>query len=319
MTITASAPKPPVSACARAAKSPLASSAPCATASATRRRVEVRREDAAACGAQQLHGELAEDPEPDHADRVAERRGGAAHALQRDRAERHGRRGVELDAVGHADREVDRNVDQLGVIGDARARAGDAVADREPVDFRSRSDDDARRRVAGRQTGGELPADPLEGADEALVLRDLQRALRVLRLLQRAPVERKPRHGDARRLRADADARPLDPDEDAARRRDRRRHLLDGDAAAADQHLLHVFLPKPIDVPAGGSPDAVRRTGCAVAEEASAGEIGPVEVPDLRRGLPRSPRVAARRGPRRRVDAHERPRPDAGCLHAGGE
>ena len=110
---------------------------------------------------------------------------------------------------------------------------------RKPLDLVADRDDDARGRIAGRQPGREHPADALVRAREALVLRDLEHALRMVRLLQRTPVERQPGHADARQLGPDRDARVLDADEERPRRRARRRHFLDRDAAAADQHLLH--------------------------------------------------------------------------------
>ena len=144
-----------------------------------------------------------------------------------------------VEPVRDADGEVHRDVDQLGVVRDPGARAGDAVAGAEPAHLVADADDDARGRVAGRHARREHPAHALVRAREALVLRDLEHALRVVRLLQRALVERQPGHAHARHLGADRDARVLDADEDRPRRRGRRRHVLDRDAAAADQHLLH--------------------------------------------------------------------------------
>ena len=47
---------------------------------------------------QQLRRDLAEDAEPDHDDGLAQCRTGAAHALHRDGAQRHGRRCVEAES-----------------------------------------------------------------------------------------------------------------------------------------------------------------------------------------------------------------------------
>ena len=87
---------------------------------------------------QELHRELPEDAEADDGDRLAERRLDAADALERDRAERHRRGGVRVEPVRDPDGEVDGDVDQLGVVRDPGAGAGDAVAGAEAVDLARR-------------------------------------------------------------------------------------------------------------------------------------------------------------------------------------
>ena len=73
---------------------------PLASAISMRLVVDIGADHAAAIGREQLRGDLAEDAEADHHDGLAERRLGAPHALHGDRAERHGRGGVEASSSG---------------------------------------------------------------------------------------------------------------------------------------------------------------------------------------------------------------------------
>ena len=68
---------------------------------------------------------------------------GAPHALERDRAERDGGRGVEAELVRHPRDEVHGHGDHLCVVREPGARARDAVARREAVDLGAGLDDDA--------------------------------------------------------------------------------------------------------------------------------------------------------------------------------
>ena len=76
--------------------------------------------------------------------------------------------GVERESSESAP-QIDRHVDYLGMVGDARAGAGDAVADLDAIDLRSNRDDNPGRRIACRHAGIELALDLLVNPGEALV------------------------------------------------------------------------------------------------------------------------------------------------------
>src|SRR5205085_9127722 len=97
------------------------------------RGVEVNAEDAAAVSLQELRGELAEESEADDDDRLAQRRLGEPHALERDGPERCEGSALEVNAVGQAHAEVLRHGPEFGVRGVARAGAGHALADAETL------------------------------------------------------------------------------------------------------------------------------------------------------------------------------------------
>src|SRR6185437_10424720 len=104
----------------------------------------------------------------------------AAHALERDRPESHGRCVGEVDAVRDAYREVHRHRDQLGMVGDAGAGARDGVAGSEADDVLAGLDDDPRRRVADREAGVELLPDAPVRTEESVSSSDLEGALRMM-------------------------------------------------------------------------------------------------------------------------------------------
>ena len=93
----------------------------------------------------------------------------AAHTLHRNGAERHGRGEFRGKAGGHADRQIDRHVDDLGMVGDAGAGAGDEVAALERLDLAAELDDFARGRIADRQARAEPAPDDVERTLDALV------------------------------------------------------------------------------------------------------------------------------------------------------
>ncbi len=131
-------------------------------------RIEIEAEHPAAVGLQQLHRDLADQAETDHGDDVAELRRRAAHALQRDRADRRRRGRAQRHAGRNAADQVALHDDPVGVIGLAGARAGDQIAGREIGDaftdgdhFAGRGIADApalRVQLARRQPAGQSPA-----------------------------------------------------------------------------------------------------------------------------------------------------------------
>ena len=132
--VGADAARPVLDRGARRSSGATTRSAPSSAASARRAARRLDAEHAAAGRAQQLDGDQPEQAEADDDHALAERRLGAAHALQRDRAER-GERGVaQRHALGHGRDEVARHRDDLGVVGAPGAGAGDALADAEVGD-----------------------------------------------------------------------------------------------------------------------------------------------------------------------------------------
>ena len=100
-------------------------------------RREVDPDDAAAGGAQDLGGELADQPQPDHRDALAEADVGLTHAVQRDAADRGEGRLREVDPLGNRHAEVRRDVVDLGVDGVVAAAARNAIAGLKVADARS--------------------------------------------------------------------------------------------------------------------------------------------------------------------------------------
>src|SRR5437867_971900 len=149
---------------------------------------------------------------------------------------------LERHARRNTSRQVHRDVDVLRVVRDARSGARDLVADRETGDLVAELDDRPGRGVAGGKPGRELPAHALHRPQEPLILRDREDPLHVLRLLERAAVERHPREPHARELRADAHARVRDPHEDGASARGGRGNVFDDHTAAADEDLSHASI-----------------------------------------------------------------------------
>ena len=104
VTITASAPKPPVRlATIAASESLIATSAPSVFASAARCAIGIEADDDAAVGFQDLDSQQADQSETHDDDGFAERRRGLPHALQRDRPERDEARILVVDASGHGE------------------------------------------------------------------------------------------------------------------------------------------------------------------------------------------------------------------------
>ncbi len=147
VTITASAPWPPVKPRSGVVE-PVADRDIGAQLQRQRgaRRVGVEAEHAAAIGLEQLHGKLADQPEPHDDDALAERRVGDAHALQRDRAERDEARLLVVDAGGDADQTGSSGTALYSAwLATAGAGAGDAVADRVAAGVAARLDHRRRR------------------------------------------------------------------------------------------------------------------------------------------------------------------------------
>ena len=97
-------------------------SAPSDRARASLDAIDVDAENAAAMGAQQLHGQQADQAEPADDDALAERRLREPHALQRDRGDHREGGLVVADTFGHARAQVDRPYDHLGVRRRSRPR-----------------------------------------------------------------------------------------------------------------------------------------------------------------------------------------------------
>ncbi|MEZ4408231.1 MAG: hypothetical protein R3A52_17395 [Polyangiales bacterium] len=117
---------------------------------------------------EELHRDLPEEPEPDDRHHRAEGGLDEAHAVERDGAHGDEARLFVGDPVGHAHREVRRDGVELGVVGDARARARDAVAHGEAARVGPHGRDAARERVPEGDGVVELVAHGVEGGEGAL-------------------------------------------------------------------------------------------------------------------------------------------------------
>ena len=104
---------------------------------------DVDPEDASPCGSQDLHGEEADEPEPQHDDGLAQLGAGSAHAVEGDGAQRDERRIAEIHGLRDLDHEVTGNHHVLGVMGVAGASAGHPVAHGELRDPGPHLPDDA--------------------------------------------------------------------------------------------------------------------------------------------------------------------------------
>ena len=120
---------------------------PCALCELCRSRVQVDPERLAAGRQRDPRGELPDEPEADDADPLADGGLGAAHAVERDRADGGVGRVVEADPVRDRRDEVLRHGDDLGVVREPAAAARDAVAGRQTVDPGAELEDDPGRRV----------------------------------------------------------------------------------------------------------------------------------------------------------------------------
>jgi hypothetical protein len=173
------------------------------------RRVEVEAEHGAAIGAQDLHGDQADQAEAHHHHTFAQGRLQQPHALQRDRAQHGEGRRVVAHPVGHARAQV------LGRDHDLRVRAVryHPVADLETRDAGADLDHLADVAVAERQRLVELGGHRLVGWDEAVgthLVHDLAHLVRLLaRLVDQVGAAEFDQHalgpgGDQRSPRADA-------------------------------------------------------------------------------------------------------------------
>src|SRR6202030_3958984 len=92
--------------------------------------IDIDADHPRAGGFEQLDRDLSDHTKPDDDEAFAQRRLQPTHALQRDGPHRDGR-GVAIgNGLRYGHDEIARNADVLGVVSALRARAGDAVADR---------------------------------------------------------------------------------------------------------------------------------------------------------------------------------------------
>ena len=201
----------------------------------------VDADHAAAVGAQQLHGQQADQAQSVHDHRFAQRRLGEADALQADGRHRRERRGLEAHPVGDPGRQRVRHAHQLGV----RAVGHDAVAGTQPGHAAAGLDDGPRAAVAQRDRGLELRAHGLERGRETVGLHlrdDVADPVRLAaHLVQQAAAAELDQHAlGARRNEAAArvDQHLLPADR-------RPGHVGDGHRAGIEplEHLLHRLPP----------------------------------------------------------------------------
>ena len=230
--------------------------------------IEIETDHVAPGSTQQLRRDLADHPEAEHADALAELRRGAADALHGDRAERRRCRDLRVAARRHAADEIARHVDVVGVVGLPGAGARDQVAGGEIGDAVANGHDFAGSRISNRppldiavagghrglrSDGGrnrqspQLPArdphDPVHrlariagaGAREMAHPRPVREAA-----LDGGRIGRGDDCGSQRRdLGANADGRIVNAHEDAAARYDGTRHTRDDGAARVQKNLPH--------------------------------------------------------------------------------
>ena len=174
--ITPSAPMPSVSRAtcwisSSSAVLPSPTSMPSSRARPDAALVEIDADHTAAVRAQELHGQLAEDPEADDDERLAERRDGPADALEGDRAQASpcSPPGIPgSSGIGH--RQVARNANDLGVVRGLRAGARNAIADLEISHPLADLDHGAGRRVPGRLASRELALHHVSRSTDPLLL-----------------------------------------------------------------------------------------------------------------------------------------------------
>jgi hypothetical protein len=134
-------------------------------------------------------GDEPDEAEADDDHPLAERRLGAAHALQSDGA--HGGEGrvAQRHALGHGSDEVAGHRHDLGVVGAAGARAGDVLADAELGDPAG-VEHDARARVAQDGVVGDRVAHRLDRVAHAVLAGVLERQQHEVGVADRAHRQR---------------------------------------------------------------------------------------------------------------------------------
>ena len=249
VTITASAPRPPVRSRTPATKSrsltvkPASSPRACARATRSwRTSTPITTAPAAFSICTVIWPSR---PRPSTATRSPRPGSAAAHALQRDRPERAERRLLEGNAVRDERHQVARHHVDARVVGVAGACAGDAIALPDVGDVLAHLDHDARARVAARHLGRDPRPHQLG--------RRLQAVARypVHDLLDERGVADRFQHeilapaaaADAGRLGPGADQRVAGAHQHGARPHHGLRHLDHPDLAAAHRHLQHAALP----------------------------------------------------------------------------
>jgi hypothetical protein len=175
-------------------------------------RVHVHAEHAAAVGAQDLHGDEADEAEARDHHRLAERRLREADALQRDRAEHREGRARVVHAVRDAGAEVLRHRHGLGVL----AVRDHALAHREPVDAGAHLEHPPDVAVAERQRLVELALHGLERGGHAVRAHLLEHLAHLVRLLAHLVEQRTTAEVDQHPLGARRDQRKAGADQQGA-------------------------------------------------------------------------------------------------------
>ena len=199
--------------------------------------VHVDAQHAAAVRPQDLHGDEADEAEPRHHHRLAERGLDQADALQRDGAQ-HGEGGaLVVHAVGDAGAEVLRHDHGFGVL----AVRDHALADREALDPGAHLEHPADVAVAERQRLVELALHGLERGGHAVRAHLLEHLADLVRLLAHLLEQRAAAEVHQHPLGAGGDQRDGGADQQGARAGGRAGHLRDRGRAVAEalEDLLH--------------------------------------------------------------------------------
>ena len=188
------------------------------------RGVRVEADHAAAARPEHLHGQDAHEAKADDRDRLAEAHLALAHALQRDCADRRARGVRETHAVGNPGDQVARHGIAFGVVREARAAAGHAVADGEPA-VAPGFDDDARAGIAEGNGLVELRLHLLQRREDPLGLHLAQNLPDLIGHLQRLADQALPGEFGEHALRPRAHEARRRQHDRALRRAQRRRHV----------------------------------------------------------------------------------------------
>ncbi len=206
--------------------------------------IEIDAENAAAGRLEDLHRQLAEQPQPDDGHRVAEPDLRRPHALQRDRAQRDEGRLVEAHALGDLHRQILRHEDRFGVRGVIHPRAGNAIADAKLLRARPHLAHRPRAAVAERQRRLQPRPHRVDRIPQPVALQLLQHLPHQIRPLLRLAHQRLLREIDRHLLRPRADQRCGIGHQHASAPADRLGNLVHLQHARAKvlNHLLHMTL-----------------------------------------------------------------------------
>ena len=141
--------------------------------------IRIDAQHPAPVGPEQPHGQLTDQAEAGHHDRLAHGWLQETNALQRDRANHGERRLLVADFVRDARTQIDRDAHHLGMLAVARH----PIADLEPADAGAGLQDDAHVAVAERQRLIELVPDGLQGGNHPVGADLVEHRAQLVRLL----------------------------------------------------------------------------------------------------------------------------------------